>query len=52
MLTEPSRPSLGHTTRRMEMADKMFAVEKKARGGYIKSADGCCQRGKTRGRMV
>lgn len=25
---------------------------KKAKGGYVKSADGCAQRGKTRGRMV
>ncbi len=52
MLTEPSKPSLGHTTKAMNMADKMFAPAKKARGGYVKSADGCCQRGKTKGRMV
>lgn len=25
---------------------------KKAKGGYVKSADGCCQRGKTRGKMM
>lgn len=25
---------------------------KKATGGYVKAADGCCQRGKTRGKMV
>ena len=24
----------------------------KAKGGYVKSADGCCKRGKTRGKMV
>lgn len=27
-------------------------TQKKAAGGYVKSADGCAQRGKTRGRMV
>jgi hypothetical protein len=26
--------------------------EKKRAGGYVKAADGCAQRGKTRGRMV
>jgi hypothetical protein len=25
---------------------------KKAKGGYVKAADGCAQRGKTRGKMV
>jgi hypothetical protein len=25
---------------------------KKARGGYVKAADGCAQRGKTRGKIV
>ena len=25
---------------------------KKAKGGYVRSADGCAQRGKTKGRMV
>lgn len=25
---------------------------KKANGGYVKAADGCAQRGKTRGKMV
>jgi len=25
---------------------------KKAKGGYVRSADGCAQRGKTRGRMI
>ena len=27
-------------------------AEKKASGGYVKAADGCAQRGKTRGKMV
>ena len=27
-------------------------VKKYAKGGYVKAADGCAQRGKTRGRMV
>ena len=52
MATEPTRPSAGHTTRAMNMADKMFTPVKKAKGGYVKAADGCAQRGKTRGRMV
>ena len=26
--------------------------EKKAKGGYVKAADGCCSKGKTRGKMV
>lgn len=25
---------------------------KKAKGGYVKAADGCAQRGKTKGRMI
>ena len=52
MATEPTRPSAWHTTRAMNMADKMFTPVKKAKGGYVKAADGCAQRGKTRGRMV
>lgn len=52
MATEPTRPSAGHTTKAMNMADKMFAPVKKAKGGYVKAADGCVQRGKTKGRMV
>ena len=52
MATEPTRPSAGHTTRAMNVADKMFAPEKKAKGGFVKAADGCAQRGKTKGRMV
>ncbi len=51
MTNAPTRPSMGHTTKAMDMADKMFAVEKKARGGYVKAADGCAQRGKTRGML-
>lgn len=55
MLIEPAKPSLGHTTKKMEMADKMFARDKPkklAAGGFVRSADGCAQRGKTRGKMV
>ena len=51
MATEPTRPSAGHTTKAMNMADKMFAPVKKAKGGVTR-ADGCAQRGKTKGRMV
>ena len=36
MLTEPTRPSAGHTTKPMKLADKMFAPEKKARGGAVR----------------
>ena len=55
MATEPAKPSLGHTSKKMEVADKMFEgtkPKKMAAGGYVKAADGCAQRGKTRGRMV
>ncbi len=52
MTNAPAVPSMGHTTKPMNMADKMFAVEKKAKGGYVKAADGCAQRGKTKGRMI
>ena len=52
MLNEPTRPSAGHTSKAMEMADKMFAPVKKAKGGYVKAADGCAARGKTRGKLV
>ncbi len=27
-------------------------TERKAKGGYVKAADGCAARGKTKGRMV
>lgn len=49
------------TTKASEFADRMgFTQEKeyekqpvkKAKGGYVKSADGICKRGKTRGKMV
>ena len=52
MTNAPTRPSIGHTTKAMDMADKMFAPAKKAKGGYVKAADGCVQRGKTRGKLV
>lgn len=52
MTNAPTRPSVGHTTKAMDMADKMFAVEKKAKGGYVKAADGVAKRGKTRGKLV
>ena len=32
-----------------EAYDKVVGKKK---GGYVKSADGCCSKGKTRGRMV
>jgi hypothetical protein len=51
MLNEPTRPSAGHTSKAMNMADKMFAPVKKAKGGVTR-ADGCAKRGKTKGRMI
>jgi hypothetical protein len=51
MLNEPTRPSAGHTSKAMNMADKMFAPIKKAKGGVTR-ADGIAQRGKTKGRFV
>ena len=32
--------------------NKSLTTEGKKKGGYVKSADGCCSKGKTRGRMV
>ena len=52
MTNAPARPSMAHTTKAMDMADKMFEPVKKAKGGYVKAADGCAQRGKTRGKLV
>ncbi len=54
MLTEPAKPSMAATTKPIDMASKMFSAEPKkmAAGGYVNAADGCAQRGKTRGRMV
>ena len=48
------------TTKASEFADRMgFTQEeeykkpiKKAKGGYVRSADGCAVRGKTKGKMV
>jgi len=51
MTNAPTRPSVGHTTKAMDMADKMFAPAKKAKGGVTR-ADGCAMRGKTRGKLV
>ena len=56
MTTAPARPSLVHSTKEMNMADKMFAVpkaKKMASGGSASSrADGCITKGHTRGRMI
>jgi hypothetical protein len=51
MLNEPARPSTGHTSKAMDMADKMFEPEKKAKGGVTR-ADGCVTKGHTKGRIV
>ena len=51
MANEPTRPPVGHTTKAMSMADKMFAPDKKAKGGVTR-ADGCVTKGHTKGKMV
>ena len=35
-----------------EKKDEKKEPVKKAKGGYVKAADGCAQRGKTKGRFV
>jgi hypothetical protein len=54
LTTEPTKPSLAHNTKAMNLADKMFEVpkaKKMAKGGVTR-ADGCITKGHTRGRMV
>jgi hypothetical protein len=51
MLNAPTRPSTGHTSKPMDMADKMFEPVKKAKGGVTR-ADGCITKGRTKGKMV
>jgi hypothetical protein len=51
MATEPTRPSAGHTTKAMDVAGKMFAPVKKAKGGVTR-ADGCVTKGHTKGRVI
>jgi hypothetical protein len=54
MLTEPSKPSMAHSTKAMNMADKMFEApkdKKMAKGGCCRG-DGIAQRGKTKGRII
>jgi len=54
MLTEPSKPSMAHSTKAMNMASKMGKPpeeKKMAKGGCCRG-DGIAQRGKTKGRMV
>ena len=52
MVNAPTRPSTGHTTKAMSMADKMFAPAKKMAKGGVTRADGCVTKGHTKGRMV
>ena len=54
LTTEPTKPSLAHNTKAMNLADKMFEVpkaKKMAKGGVTR-ADGCITKGHTRGKMV
>ena len=39
-------------TTKTEMGKKKGGCVKMAKGGYVRAADGCAQRGKTRGKMV
>ena len=39
-------------TTKTEMGKKKGGCVKMAKGGYVRSADGCAQRGKTRGKLV
>lgn len=56
LTTEPAKPSMAATSKKMDMASTMFEgakPKKMAAGGSASSrADGCAQRGKTKGRMV
>lgn len=55
MLTEPTRITVGATTKPMDLASKMFAGDKPkkmAKGGCVCRGDGIAQRGKTKGRFV
>lgn len=54
MMTPPTKPSIGHSTKEMKLAEKMFEApkaKKMAKGGCCRG-DGIVQRGHTRGRMV
>ena len=44
--------SLQHTQMSPKKPAKTMPVVKKAAGGYVKAADGCAKKGKTKGRMV
>jgi hypothetical protein len=52
MANEPTRPSAGHTSKPMNMADKMFTPAKKMAKGGVTRADGCVTKGHTKGKMV
>lgn len=39
-------------TTKTEIGKKKGGCVKMAKGGYVRSADGCAQRGKTRGKLV
>lgn len=43
----PTDPDMGSVK-----GAKPVAPVKKAKGGYVRAADGCAQRGKTRGKIV
>lgn len=44
--------SLTKTEPSPEPRDAVRGQKAYAQGGYVKAADGCCQRGKTKGRMI
>ena len=54
MLTRDSQKDAAAETPAAKSASvgNVGTVTKMKKGGYVKAADGCAQRGKTRGRMV
>ena len=50
-LTSPKKPK-EETPKEEKKEEPKSEPEKKRSGGYVKAADGCAQRGKTKGRIV
>ncbi len=52
ILSAPKRPAKEEPPKEEKKEEPKSEPEKKRSGGYVKAADGCAQRGKTRGRIV
>jgi hypothetical protein len=50
-LNQPKKPK-EETPKEEKKEEPKSEPEKKRSGGYVKAADGCAQRGKTKGRIV